>query len=140
MTVASLYPVSTEDDDGEVRHINTTRRGYTAFVVVVRRLCILREEDSLLTLSGKTLSHSLSSEGRPSFSALPRLIGGWEVAHFRRLRHFQDEGGSLLLDAVGRLLPTEGCRRYPAEHIVSLLLVVIFGEVIHFSGPMWRSH
>ena len=26
-TVALLYPVSTEDDDGEVRHINTMRRG-----------------------------------------------------------------------------------------------------------------
>ena len=92
-----------------VRHINTTRREYTAFVVLVVLVvegCIFRDVPA--SFPGKTLSHSFSETHE----------------HHRRLRLFHEEGGSLLLVVVvvgrGRLLPTEGCRRYPAEHIVAL--------------------
>ena len=89
-----MYPVSTEDDDGEVRHINTTRREYTAFVVVVLVVEGRIFRDVTSSLPGKTLSHSFSETHE----------------HHRRLRLFHEDGDSLLAVVVGRgrLLPTEG--------------------------------
>ena len=110
LSVALLYPVSTEDDDGEVRHINTMRRGYTAFDL---EECIFRQASFP---PGTTLLHSFSAPSEGPFGPLSAFVGS-QQSHLRRLRHFHDEGGSLLV--VGRLLPTEGCSRYPAEHMGS---------------------